>query len=91
MSDGYKIWDQTLPHFVTETVVDWVDVFTRKSYRDLVVACLDFCIRKKVMVLYGYVIMSNHLHMVVRSSDGELSNLLSDFKKFTATKIYRKK
>jgi hypothetical protein len=25
MSDGYKIRDQTLPHFVTATVVDWVD------------------------------------------------------------------
>jgi hypothetical protein len=24
MSDGYKIRDQTLPHFVTATVVDWV-------------------------------------------------------------------
>ena len=26
MSDGYKIRDQTLPHFVTATVVDWVDL-----------------------------------------------------------------
>jgi hypothetical protein len=25
MSDGYKIRDQTLPHFITVTVVDWVD------------------------------------------------------------------
>ena len=35
MSEGYKIRDQTLPHFVTATVVDWVDVFTRKNYRDI--------------------------------------------------------
>jgi len=31
MSDGYKIRDQTLPHFITATVIDWIDVFTRKS------------------------------------------------------------
>jgi hypothetical protein len=37
MSEGYKIRDQTLPHFITATVVDWVDVFTRKSYRDIVI------------------------------------------------------
>jgi REP element-mobilizing transposase RayT len=90
MSEGYKIRDQTLPHFVTATVVDWVDVFTRKNYRDIVVACLDFCIKEKAMVLYGYVIMSNHIHMVVQSGDGKLSDLLRDFKKFTATKIIEK-
>lgn len=90
MLDGYKIRDQTLPHFITATVVDWVDVFTRKNYRDIVVECLDFCIREKGMVLYGYVIMSNHIHMVVQSNNGELSNLIRDFKKFTATKILEK-
>ena len=90
MLDGFKIRDQTLPHFITATVVDWVDVFTRKNYRDIVVECLDFCIREKGMVLYGYVIMSNHIHMVVQSNNGELSNLIRDFKKFTATKILEK-
>ena len=77
MSEGYKIRDQTLPHFITATVVDWVDIFTRQSYRDVVVDCLDFCMREKSMVLYGYVIMSNHIHMIVQSGNGELSDLLS--------------
>jgi hypothetical protein len=27
MSEGYKIRDQTLPHFITITVVDWIDVY----------------------------------------------------------------
>ena len=31
MSEGYKIRDQTLPHFVTATVVDWVDAFFSKT------------------------------------------------------------
>ena len=90
MSDGYKIRDQTLPYFVTVTVVDWVDVFTRKTYRDIVIDCLDYCIKNKSMVLYGYVIMSNHIHLVVQSGDGKLSDLIRDFKKFTATKILEK-
>jgi REP element-mobilizing transposase RayT len=90
MSDGCKIRDQILPHFITATVVDWVDVFTRTSYRDVVVACLDFCIRDKAMVLYGYVIISNHIYMIVQSCDSDLSGLLRDFKKFTASKILEK-
>jgi hypothetical protein len=31
MSEGYKIRDQTLPHFITATVVDWIDVFIRQT------------------------------------------------------------
>ena len=53
MLGGYKIRDQALPHFITATVVDWIDVFTRKSYIDCVIECLDFCIANKGMVLYG--------------------------------------
>ena len=66
-----------MPHFVTATVVDWIDVFTRKSYRDCVIESMKFCIENKSMVLYGYVIMGNHIHLVVQSDIGELSNLLS--------------
>ena len=31
--------------------------------------------------------MTNHLHMVVQSENGKLSDLIRDFKKFTARKI----
>ncbi|KIO51545.1 REP-associated tyrosine transposase [Flavobacterium hibernum] len=90
MQGGYIIRDQNLPHFITATVVDWIDVFSRQNYRDIVVDCLDFCRKNKSMILYGYVIMSNHIHMIVQSEKGELSDLLRDFKKFTATKIIEK-
>jgi REP element-mobilizing transposase RayT len=88
--EGYVVRDQTLPHFITATVVDWIDVFTRKTYRDTVIECLEYCITNKAMVLYGYVIMSNHIHLIVQSSDGKLSDLIRDFKKFIATKILEK-
>jgi hypothetical protein len=42
--EGFVIRDQTLPHFLTATVVDWIDIFTRKTYRDTVIECLDYCI-----------------------------------------------
>ena len=87
MQGGYQIRDQNLPHFITATVVDWVDVFTRKNYKDIIVECLEFCIKNKSMILYGYVIMSNHIHMIVQSENGKLSDLLRDFKKFTTSKI----
>jgi REP element-mobilizing transposase RayT len=90
MLDGYKIRDQALPHFITATVVDWIDVFTRKSYRDCLIECFDYCIKNKGMILYGYVVMSNHIHMIVQSKEGNLSDLIRDFKKFTAKTILDK-
>ena len=90
MDQGYIIRDQTLPHFITATVVDWVDVFSRKVYRDEIIASLAYCIANKGMVLYGYVIMSNHIHMIVQSNNGKLSDLIRDFKKHTSKVILSK-
>ena len=90
MKEGYVIRDPSLPHFITATIVDWIDVFSRKNYRDVVIECFDFCIQNKGMILYGYVIMSNHIHFIVQSKDGKLSDLIRDFKKFTAKTILDK-
>jgi len=87
MKEGYVIRNQTLPHFITPTVVDWIDIFTRQTYRDIVVECLEYFIKNKGMILYGYVIMSNHIHLIVQSEDGKLSDLIKDFKKFIAKSI----
>ena len=90
MKEGYVIRDQTLPHFITATVIDWIDVFTRQAYRDIVIESLDYCIKNKGMILYGYVIMSNHIHLIIQSEEGKLSDLIRDFKKFTAKSILEK-
>lgn len=90
MKEGYVIRDQTLPHYITATIVDWIDIFTRQTYRDSVIESLDYCIKNKGMILYGYVIMSNHIHLIIQSEDGKLSDLIRDFKKFTAKNILDK-
>jgi REP element-mobilizing transposase RayT len=87
MKEGYTIKDQEKPHFITCTVVDWIDIFTRKIYKDIVISSLDYCIKEKGMLLFGYVIMSNHIHLIVQSKDGKLSDLIRDFKKFTSKNI----
>jgi REP element-mobilizing transposase RayT len=86
MKEGYVIRDQEKIHFITCTVIDWIDVFSRKTYRDIVIDCLSYCIDKGMLV-YGYVIMSNHLHLILQSKEGRLSDLIRDFKKFTAKNI----
>lgn len=90
MKEGYIIRNQEKAHFITATVVDWIDVFTRQAYRDCVIDCLNYCVANKGMIVYGYVIMSNHIHMILQSEEGNLSDLIRDFKKFTAKTILDK-
>ncbi|WP_375604858.1 hypothetical protein [Flavobacterium davisii] len=37
MKEGYIIRNQEKAHFITATIVDWIDVFTRQVYRDCVI------------------------------------------------------
>lgn len=86
--DRYQISDQHAPYFITCTVVRWIDLFTRKDYKDIIVDSLNHCVREKSLTVYGWVIMSNHIHLVGRCDPpGEMSGFLRDFKKFTSKKF----
>ncbi len=80
----YKIYDQQGLNFLTMTVVDWVDVFTRSTYKDIVIDSLKFCQEKKGLVIYAYVLMSNHLHLIAHvTEEYQLSDTIRDFKSYT--------
>jgi REP element-mobilizing transposase RayT len=89
MSDrGFQIKDQYAVHFLTFTVVEWVDVFTRKIYSDILIDSLKFCQEKKGLKIHAWCIMSNHVHLIL-STDGvkKLSDVIRDFKKFSSFAI----
>jgi putative transposase len=86
---GYKIRNKEGIHFVTFAVVEWVDVFTRKQYRDIVLESLRHCQKERGLVIYAWCIMSNHIHLVVSAEGGDTSDILRDFKKFTAKEIIK--
>ena len=64
------ITDKEGLYFLTSTVVDWVDVFTRPVYRYIIIDSLKYCINEKGLELYAWVIMSNHIHLVAASKKG---------------------
>ena len=84
MSRNYKFQDQERPHFVTFTVVRWIDVFTRRQYKDILVASLKFCMAKKGLKLYAWVIMSNHVHLIIGTSGQPMEFILRDIKRHTS-------
>lgn len=86
---GYKIRNQPAIHFITFTVTEWIDVFTRKQYRDILVDSIRYCQQEKELVLYSWCIMSNHLHLIISAREKNLSDVLRDFKKFTSKQLIR--
>jgi len=87
MGYAYKISDQHGLYYVTFTIKDWVDIFTRNEYRFTVTNSLNHCIKEKGLEVYAWVLMTNHLHAILSSSKDDLSNIIRDFKKFTSTQI----
>ena len=77
-------------YFTTSTVIDWVDIFTRPCYRHVIVDSLSYCQSHKGLIIYAWVLMSNHLHMIVDTNDDTtVGDVLRDFKKFTNKKILK--
>jgi len=77
-------------YFITITIVDWLDIFTRPAYKSVIVDSLNYCIANKGLQVYCWCLMSNHLHMIASASDGSnLSDILRDFKKFTSKDLIR--
>jgi len=86
---GYKIRNKEAIHFITFAVVEWVDVFTRKEYRDIVVESIKHCQKEKGLIVYAWCIMSNHVHLIVEAKNNDLSDILRDFKKYTSKQIIK--
>ena len=89
--DQYKIRNQNDVYFITCTVVNWIDLFTRKDYGIIVVDSLNYCVNNKGLEIYAWCLMPSHLHIICRvNTPHSLSDFLRDFKKFTSRSIAEK-
>ena len=82
MRSRYTIREPSGLYFVTFTVVQWIPFFTRKPYFDILIDSLRFCRQHKGLKVHAYVILDNHLHLVVAGD--KLTDIIRDFKSYTA-------
>jgi len=62
----YKIDPElTSYYFCTSTIVEWQCVFKEEKYFRIIIDSLNFCREHKGLYLLGYVIMLNHIHLIV--------------------------
>ena len=86
---GYKIADQFATYFLTFTLVGWVDLFTRRQCCQILIDSFNYCKENKGLILYAYVIMGSHVHLIASAREGSsgLSAIVRDFKSHTSRKI----
>ena len=81
----YKIYEPTYPHFITCTILHWLPIFTNKESVQIVIDSLEFLQQKDNLKIYAYVILENHLHLIIQSND--LAKSMKSFKQYTAKSL----
>jgi REP element-mobilizing transposase RayT len=85
MRSRYRVNEFERAYFVTSTIVDWLSVFSTTTCCDILVDSFNHCRQHKQLRLYGWVVMESHFHAIVSARD--LSDVMSDLKKFTARSL----
>ena len=77
----------TYPQFFTATNLEWKQLLKEDNYKDIVIDSLRFLVQEKRVVVYSFVIMPNHLHLIWQMLPGyKRKDVQRDFLKFTANK-----
>ncbi len=73
MSSKYKPGDDAIPHFLTFSVVGWIDVLTKEGYKEVIIESLKYCQEHKGLILQCWVIMSNYIHLIISSETKKIN------------------
>ncbi|MEJ5050044.1 transposase [Chryseobacterium culicis] len=87
MSRKHKFHEKEGAYFISFATVFWIDIFIRMEYFDILIEALRYCRKNKGMIIFGYCIMPSHVHLLFRSEKCQPSELIRDFKGFTAKKL----
>ncbi|ANE53558.1 transposase [Flavisolibacter tropicus] len=76
------------PQFFTVTCLGWKRLLQPDKYKTLVVESLRFLVVNNRVIVYGFVIMTNHLHLIWQMKGSHHpQDIQRDFLKFTGQQI----
>lgn len=74
--------------FFTATISEWRPILRYHHYKNIIVDSLRFLIKEKRVILYAFVIMPNHLHLIWQILEPHKSkDVQRDFLKYTSQQI----
>ena len=75
-------------YFLTFNTVDWIDIFIRPVYKQIIVHSLNHFIDQKGLIVYAWCLMTNHLHLLAQAKEnGVIAEIEKEYKTFTTQKI----
>ena len=75
------------PHFVTLTVVRWYPVFVSGPFFKILIDALNYMRCNRGLQIHAYVVMPTHIHLIVTAIHDNLSDIVRDYKRYTAREI----
>ena len=76
-------------YFISYAVVNWIDVFIRNEYKEILLESWRFCQKEKGLEIYGWVIMTSHAHMIIGTTGRPMDKIVGEMKSFTSTKLHK--
>ena len=85
---SWKVHSDTKYYFCTTSITKWYPIFTRIEYFTLIIDSLKFCQSNKNLSIHAYVIMLNHMHLIISADEPRaIPNIFRDFKRHTSSEI----
>jgi putative transposase len=76
------------PQYFTATINNWKHLLLKDEHKDIIIKSLQFLVGQKRITLYGFVIMSNHLHTIWQPLFGFTpSDIQASFMKHTSKQL----
>ncbi|MFN8251185.1 MAG: transposase [Ferruginibacter sp.] len=78
------------PQFYTATIYEWKPLLLDAQYKQIIIASLQFMVKEKRLLLYAFVIMNNHIHLIWQPLPGySLYDIQASFMKYTGQQLKR--
>ena len=76
------------PQFFTATILEWKHLLADEKMKDIIINSLQFLVNDGRVIIYGFVIMPNHIHLIWQIQDKfERAKVQQSFLKFTAQQM----
>ena len=76
------------PQFFTATILEWKHLFADDEMKNIIINSLQFLVNDGRVIIYGFVIMPNHIHLIWQIQDKfERAKVQQSFLKFTAQQM----
>jgi len=76
------------PQFFTATILEWKYLLAKNAFKDIIISSLQFLVKDRRVVLYGFVLMPNHIHLIWQIQDKhERAKVQQSFLKYTAQQM----